>query len=29
MLTDEFSPTDSLIEPLVMAYYPTLQANFE
>lgn len=29
MLTDEFSPTDFLIEPLVRAYYPTLRANFE
>ncbi len=28
-LTDEFSPTDSLIEPLVIAYYPTLRANIE
>lgn len=29
MLTDEFAPTDSLIEPLVMAYYPILHANIE
>jgi spermidine synthase len=29
VLTDEFAPTDSLIEPLVLAYYPYLQANIE
>jgi spermidine synthase len=29
MLTDEYAPTDSLIEPLVLAYYPRMQAYME
>jgi spermidine synthase len=29
ILTDDFAPTDFLIEPLVLAYYPSLQANIE
>jgi spermidine synthase len=29
ILTDEFAPTDSLIEPLVLAYYPSMKAYME
>jgi len=29
LLTDDFAPTDSLIEPLVLATYPSLQAYME
>jgi spermidine synthase len=29
ILTDEFAPTDALIEPLVLAYYPSMKAYME